>query len=898
MVKSRGGWVAIGAVAVVLALTTWWIRRPHEDRPGGGDPVQGSASGDRDRARPRPRPPVPAHRVAGIVLVDDQPLAGATVRAISRELRAGVGRPARVVTDADGRFDLGELTGSQLTVVAEKPRLTSASQLVDLRDAAPAPPPDQLRLVLHACDAALSGTVRDSSGGAIAKARVALPLGGGSEADDDGRYELCIPVGDDHLVEVSADGYATASARISAYGRVQRDFQLVPEAIVAGRAIRADDKRPVAGAMIELTATRTDYHERALLAVADDDGRFRIEGAAPGRYQLHASADRLVTRDELDVFAEVGNEEPVTAELTATLAIAGKVVEKGTGTPIGSARISVYGEHTIRHTPEAFTGSDGTFEIDHVLPGNYGVAVRGHFADERKLTVGASELRGVVIEVERGGVIEGRVTASGKPVDGARVSSSYGVTESDAGGRFVLRGLPAGKLAVSAESKRLGAFTTGARLELGAGERRTGVELVLDLAGSIEGRVTDQRGAPVDGLVLDFSLLRGSDVGTATTDQTGRFKVGALSGGGDYVVRVRAPSGVFTYEPADGKRFRPIAVRDGQTHVTGVELAIRVERLAIAGRVTGSKGPVADAVVTAALAVPFGAVVASTRTDVDGAFTLAELRAGAYRVTASSARTQRTIDSVAAGRRDVVLELLDPGAIAGTLDGFPPQVTVLVVPPGERERRATVSGSTFAIRDLAPGAYRIYARSDDATVLAEAVVTSGNTTQVAIKNPGSGTLEGVAVDEAGRPIEGAHCGDLRGPTDASGRFRTRATAGVTWIYCEKAPAFGDAQVTVIANQVVEVTVVLRGPPDRPHGVAGFEVEAQLDDVLVASIVAGGPAERAGLAVGDVIVEADGNKPWSNRFVEVLERKGPGATVKLVIERDDKQRTVTLTLGAP
>lgn len=903
----RGGLIAIAAIVIAL-VATWWLRRPdpiassEDETTTTGNDNTSESSGRRTTwlAQSKAR----GRRVAGTVLLDGVPVPGAIVRLVSRQSAAGLQPEPRVVTDDSGRFELGEQIASRFTVVAEKAKLTASYLAIDLRDPSPQPPPDQLRLVLHACDAAVYGTIRDVSGGAIAKARVSLAkAGGGVEADDDGRYELCVPVSGSG-VEVVADGYAKASVSIAAYGRVRRDFALVPEVIVTGRVVRADNRSAVAGALLELRPDAMARGEQPpiLYASSDDEGRFRIDAATPGRYTLSAKAERLSTREDIDVVAEIGNQDPVTCELVASLTISGKVVERGTQAPISGAAVTLYGRGATRWTQlDAISQDDGSFELEHAFSGEY----RGHVEpydseSERKIVVDKTDVRGLVFEVERLASISGRVTYNGKPVDDAAVNTDAGGNaRTDATGQFVLRGLRGGKLSLYAESKRLGAFMRGNPIELGKTENMTGVELVLDLSGSIAGTVVDQNGAPVAGAVINFSLLRGRDFGQATTAEDGTFKAGALSGGGDYTYQVGSQDRAMKFPAADGKRFPPIAVRDGQTHITGVRIAVRYERLSISGRVVNKQGaPVPDVYVQVEPKGQSAWAAPSTRTDVGGAFTVGDLRAGEYTVRASSARSSQSVPNVAAGRRDVVLELADPGEIAGKLEGFAAGVNVFAFKDSERHR-ATVTGDSFQIRNVSPGNYRVIAVAQGTRADADAVVTSGKTTTVVLRNPGSGVVSGLVVDDSGRPLPDVHCGadSADTKTDASGRFRVSTTVGTRTVGCyAKGLQSDDQTITVVANETVEVRITMRAVAPPPRGNAGFATEIQLGEILVASIVAGGPAERAGLAVGDVLLELDGVKfgPYYDP-VPQIQQEGPGAVVKLTIERDDKPRTITLTL---
>jgi S1-C subfamily serine protease len=68
-------------------------------------------------------------------------------------------------------------------------------------------------------------------------------------------------------------------------------------------------------------------------------------------------------------------------------------------------------------------------------------------------------------------------------------------------------------------------------------------------------------------------------------------------------------------------------------------------------------------------------------------------------------------------------------------------------------------------------------------------------------------------------------------------------------------------------------------------------------LLIAQVVSGGPAEKAGLQTGDVIVQVD-NKDVTDTssLSDVLVNKNPGDKVSVKIYRGNQQMTVTVTLG--
>src|SRR5690606_8938934 len=111
------------------------------------------------------QPDVKPRRVAGRVTFNGTPVPGATVELANVATEGGLGAPLRRTTNATGEFDFGEQPAMALSVRASAPRHSSAMLGIDLRN--PSVRSDKLELALGACDAAMFGTVRDASGGAI-----------------------------------------------------------------------------------------------------------------------------------------------------------------------------------------------------------------------------------------------------------------------------------------------------------------------------------------------------------------------------------------------------------------------------------------------------------------------------------------------------------------------------------------------------------------------------------------------------------------------------------------------------------------------------------------------------------------------------------------------------------
>lgn len=858
-------------------------------------------------------------RIAGVVITEDgAPVRGASVRLTSTASRAGLVPEARVVSDDVGRFDLGMQVATTYVISAEVPRLTAAVTNLDLRD--PATKPEDLRLIVLPCEASLHGVVRDVAGGTVSHAQLArsgfgFVASAGTEADDHGAYELCLPHGTSNLV-IEAEGYASISESVDIYGRVQRDFELAPGATVVGRVVRATDHTPVEGALVELGPS--DFEPQLRMSAASDaEGRFVFEGVAPGRALVRASAEGMTTPDDIEVIAAVGAAPVVLeCELVAAYSVSGKVVERGTGRPIPGYRVGLDGidEQVSRATPLVRAQTDGSFTIDHVLPGEYGF---GPVPDLR-VKVEKADVAGVVVELAPPSSIAGRVLRDGKPVSGARLRANRSsfTDRTDHEGRYTLRVPEPGTYRLSATSDRLGAFARDVEVTVGSGEHKTGVDVNLELAGSIAGIVVDQKGMPVSGVFLRFSLLGNKDVGAATTADDGTFTARGLSGGGDYVYEVRQRAGeALAFPPVTGRRFPPITVADGNTHVTGVRIQVRYERFTITGRVTNSRGaPMADVTIVANPRAGSDTRSPTALSDQTGAFTLRDLPAGLYDLETSSPRGTASVEAIAAGSRDVHLQLVELGSLEGTLEGFTGRAAVRA--SGPELRRAAVTGSRFTIRGLPQGKYIVSADTATETGFAIAEVVAGAPTNVTVTRHPTGTILGTVVDERTRtPVAGLSCTNWRpsdnelvvqdgtsARTDNAGVFRLeRVLAGANEITCYGENAHAEGAVTILANQTASIVLTAKavGPPANIVK-SGLTFEDQLDEIRVKGVTPGSPGARAGVAVGDIVkkLDEDDLRGWSAHILQTqLDVSRTGNRVSLVVERGDRSVTITLDLTA-
>jgi serine protease Do len=98
-----------------------------------------------------------------------------------------------------------------------------------------------------------------------------------------------------------------------------------------------------------------------------------------------------------------------------------------------------------------------------------------------------------------------------------------------------------------------------------------------------------------------------------------------------------------------------------------------------------------------------------------------------------------------------------------------------------------------------------------------------------------------------------------------------------------------------SHKVVRGSIGISFQPDLPSAVGrvyGFK-----SGVLISSIAKGGPAEQAGLKVGDIITSVD-SKPIKDgdELVNIISARHPGSTAKVGYVRNGKEESATVTIA--
>ncbi|MCU1281534.1 MAG: hypothetical protein JWM53_5080 [bacterium] len=876
----------------------------------------------------------PLRRIAGRVTFAGEPVANAAVELASELTDAGLLKPAKLRTGADGKFDFGTQPPAKFSVAATAEKRSPAIVEVDTRD--PTSAAERLELRLGGCESALSGHVNDSSGGPIAGAQVCLAPPRASAcvtADPAGAYTMCLsPL--QNLVSVAATGYGGIFDRLEYVGhRVQRDYALTPEAVISGRVVRSDNNAPVAQASVRVTSLERGQRFAAPGAsTTNEQGRFTIAGLAGGRYRVDAFAEGLASTEAVEINIDAGRPSgEVLLRLQPASRVSG-VVTDGRD-PIVGATVSL----RLGQRPgsiDAVTQPDGGFVLDPVGRGIATLDVRSYDVREPKtITIDRADVSGVRLLVDVMGSIAGRVTYQGKPLAGARVSFPGPIEPaySEADGTYVMHGLPPGRYHVFAENPETRAFGSGPELKLDKGERKTGADIEITYTAAISGVVVEPDGKPVGGVSVMFERLHMNDMGQDLTAPDGTFRVRNLMGSDDYRTSVHAAARSTVPLKLAPDSPPTVNVKDGTSEVTGVRIVVQRDHLTISGSTVDGEGqPLSDVrVVAFRTDDPTGAMFddwfehPSAISAADGSWAIDNLDAASYVLRARAGDgSEGVARGVAAGQKNVVVTLQHAGAIDGRLVGFSSQPAVRAVRQlgmNPTNVFATVDGTTFHFRGLSPGTYQvgaIGAETDGKSV----EVAPGQTANVTLQSRGSTTIRGRVVDwSSGAPAVGMRCmpglrtstawpmwiGSITAFSDENGAFVLEgAPTGDVSVMCSPSAAYwtnGKADLTLNGGQDATCEVlVVKSNPDAPIAQTGAEIEPAVTPLRFNLVAPHGPADRAGIRVGDVVLTVDGASvakltPWG--VMVLIGERPAGATVHLGLSRGAQTTAADLVLGA-
>jgi len=959
----------IGAIVVLLLLlligggVIWRRHGASRDATGGGARTQNRGSAQAlargDGAADNPAipawlvaPGAPSRRIAGRVVFHGAPVSGAKVslgiRVTGEPTPIGIddldGMPgvmqalAEKTTGADGLFDFGVQPAMRLTVSAGAANAGATALSVD--SANPRTRTDQLVIQLRDCRAHVFGVVADASGGPIAKARITTAGLSGADSDASGHYSLCLPLSNSlgtpsGRMRVEADGYGTLTRNVIVVGNLRQDFLLVPEAVLVGK-VTTSDGEPVAGARVtaNMEPVEIQHDLASRWAASDRDGRFRINGLAPGAFQVVAEA-RGMRSARVPIVARPTKssiELHLVIETKPVAQVRGHVYRKGV--PLGGGQLMA----VQSGAPAGGTVSqaDGSFLFDRVPYGATSFFAWPAQPDPTKqIQIASPNIDQVRIDLEHVATISGHVTRKGKPVSGATVVYMFAPQATifgepppittDASGAYTMTvALGAGQ--VFAADNATKSFSNPKPVIVRSEDDQT-VDLSLDLAGEVQGTVVDQAGAPVPGAYVRLDRTEGQDQCESIADDNGRFDCTTLQGGG-YRATVTPFAGARRgFAPTTGDHFDVIQVPEDGI-VTGIQLAVKNERLAISGAIVDDTGAaLADVRVEAVAPGDSSMGFPSTLTDTAGHFEIANLAAGTYDLDARAADGgDGGQQGVAAGTSTVSIKIMRPGAIEGTLTGFTSTPDVFVMNaegPSRNGGRAIVDGNTFSRIALPPGQYVVDAMAGAEADGQTVQVAAGETKRVDLRNRGTGRVEGTVTELAAHtPVAGMRCDahlSLDGPmsipppdpahqsfTDAAGHFVVSAPLGHARVVCFSvsggplSSAGTDVDVTSGGSATVSVASVRATFGDTP-GDAGFMLMPGTLPLTIGGVLPNGPAKAAGLNPGDQVTAIDGatlQGVLPDGAMTLIRNHRAGTTVTVGVQRGGATQTVKIVVRGP
>lgn len=722
----------------------------------------------------------PGATVRGLVTSSSgQPVEGAEVRAKAAESGAlprlpssslAEPEPADAVTGPDGTFLLADRAPGEMLDLAVSHPLYGMETVPGVA----VPTESPVRVVLKPV-ARVSGRVTDPDGKPVADAVVVLSelrptsFGGGQSAlfpagtprrtatDDKGAFEIeRVAPGP---IEIGA--MAPRRQRASVEGLEVKAGQdlanveivLSPAGTVEGRVLSTDG-RPVPNAQVTVAASGSGPGPvfSGPRATADGDGRYRLDGIAPGPRTLEATAEgyRRGVRDVEVTAGAPADGRSVDFELERGLEVSGRVVD-GAGSPIPSADVILIAGRNLMDALRATTGGDGGFRLTGAEDGTFQLMARkdGYALDPvgQTVTIAGASVSGLEIRLSSGGAITGRI--SGVEVSQLARVRVWANWEGNSGrvdpdGMYRIASLEPGLFKVTAVVPGTPLHAEGeVTLEAGAAEAR--LDLQLGGGYALTGLVL-RNGQPLAGAPVALSRFQSGEQNTRT-DHQGAFRFGGLENG-PYELAVSTPNGALHRESVEISGDR--------------EIRVELSTASVSGRVVDAtdSSPVSGAQVTLVPAEGPPQFFPGITTDARGAFRLLEVGDGAWKVKATG-------EGYAPGEREVRVEGAEEQEIEIRLRPTAGLTVEALLPSGQRPSRLQVtaldaSGRTVAsgsypvgeegrarISGVPPGSWQLLVESDQSATAAVTATVPGPVLRIALPWAGRLSVNVPALAESG-----------------------------------------------------------------------------------------------------------------------------------------------------
>lgn len=578
-----------------------------------------------------------------VVDAKDQPIAGAQVRILEMDpfmTLGGMEDGRNEVTGADGRFTARDLASGDKVWLS-----VSAEGYVSRRlDGIEVSSSEPLRIAL-APAARVSGRVLDEDRKPVAGASVIL-TSRGTAAVFGGETVMGRPLDSamtDEKGKFTMDGAEPGPATLQITARellpYKSDLELAAgkgaenlEVIlslgltVAGRVLGPDGE-PLSDAYVRLLGEQ-DPFAPFISAHSDEEGRYRLQGVAPGLHSFEANHGEY-QRAVRDLEVQPGDNR-LDFRLTQGLSVEGRVLDPE-GKPVDGAHVYLQSSDGIDAMALESAG-DGAFRFPSVAAGTYSLqASKEGVGGGRVPAVEVkAPVRGLEVRLERStGVIRGRITGLDfreltrvMVVAEQEEKSSHGKV--DYQGEYRIESLSPGEWRVAAVEETTGRQATG-KVALAAN-----AEAVLDLefrdSGlTLSGRILRRR-EPVPGLQVFAASKQVESNGRATSNQEGAFRMTGLEPGTYDLIVAEFQTGRFHQETVELTADRDIVVDLPENRVSG-EVVDAADSSPLEGVMVSLELQAAENALTGSMGV-------GTSSDRQGDFTLTDISPGAYRIVA------------------------------------------------------------------------------------------------------------------------------------------------------------------------------------------------------------------------------------------------------------------------
>ena len=578
----------------------------------------------------------------------------------------------------------------------------------------------------------------------------------------------------------------------------------VPEPTAHGHALGwviDSSGLPVDGARVRLEPASIDLRRwplshPTLEARSDSEGAYRFDGVAYGPYRLQASAEGRLDSEAQEI--ELTPDQPraeVTLMLEPGVDLSGIALDAAAGTPLAGVEIQAFPLQRPDNQRASRSGADGRFVIRGLPSGPLRLYAQAeNFAPLRGLQSEAPaegiELRLAAPANLRGAVLD-RATRqpvasfqlglrrldSGDPV-GENAADHLAYPFDSPSGRFRVEGLAPGRYEIEVAAAQLA--TARFQVELPSAAP---IELALEPACRLSGRVTDAAGQPVAGAAV---ALASHPSPRYLSDPNGRFELPDLAPGSARLIIRHPDFAPATLGPYQLAPQQPLEIEARLTPGARIEgWAFDAEGEPAAGGVVAARAP--DGSLARAGVGPYGFY----RTDAlaPGHYKIALIQrfqplelggAEQHQIDLEESEVQQVDFGVRGCRVDGVVRMHANGAGGGLLRWTPALADRTDAPI--RELRIGRDGG-FRTPPLVPGLYQValLSATQDRLVQIDTVVVPQQAQASIDLELGAQILRGQVQAAGGPPLRGATV-EARGPagellgwvrSDSAGRFELR-----------------------------------------------------------------------------------------------------------------------------